>query len=152
MVTILTTINIIMIFLLGYSLMFFGQLYIYQYFTTAVYALIYLGVCLIFDNEIMTMCEKLGFLKKTSRVLKFYLLFFVIGLYVTATIVFSGIDDVWIENQQWLINAIKVSTIHSVYQCYRMKIKIATRRLKIITQWHIWVTKIFRTTCQVYFS
>jgi hypothetical protein len=110
-----------MFFLLGYSLMFFGQLYIYQYFTTAVYALIYLGVCLIFDNEIMTMCEKLGFLKKTSRVLKFYLLFFVIGLYVTATIVFSGIDDVWIENQQWLINAIKVSTIHSVYQCYRMK-------------------------------
>ena len=84
--------------LLILAMLLFGQIYIYQVFTTLVYCLIYHGICIIFDNEIMSFCEKLGFLKKTSRVLKFYLLFFIIGLYVIAEVVISDIDDVWVEN------------------------------------------------------
>lgn len=97
-VSVLSGIIVLMTIGVAYAQLLFGQLYIYQFCTTMVYCMIYLGACIIFDNEIMSLCEKLGFLKKTSRVLKFYLLFFVIGLYVFATVVFSGIDDVWIEN------------------------------------------------------
>ena len=92
-----------------FTLMYYGKIYAYQSFLSYLYTIIYLAVCIEFDNEIMALCEKIGFIRKTSRSMKFYLLFVIICLFIFASVLVSGSDDVWVRKTNWMINIIKVS-------------------------------------------
>jgi hypothetical protein len=69
-------------------------------------ALIYLAICIIFDDEIMSMCSQIGFRVRPSRKYKFYLLFASIGLFVLAGMICSSLTDTWVANPDWLRNSI----------------------------------------------
>lgn len=68
-------------------------------------SLIYLAVCIIFDDEIMSLCAEMGFRIRPSRKYKFYLLFASIGLFVLAAMICSGLTDTWVTNPDWLRNS-----------------------------------------------
>ena len=59
---------------------------------------IYLRVIIYFDDDIMRFAEQLGFIKKTSRIMKFSMLFLAVCCFVGASIIRGGIDEVWVKN------------------------------------------------------
>lgn len=69
----------------------------------------YLRVIIYYDNDIMRLTEQLGFIKKTSRVMKFNILFIAISCFIIAQIIKLGSDEVWVKNQDWMKNTIIVS-------------------------------------------
>jgi len=51
------------------------------------FAIAYLIACLNFDNEILNVCEKIGFVVRSSRKYKFYVLFLCLGLFVLSLMI-----------------------------------------------------------------
>jgi hypothetical protein len=92
-----------------FSMAIYGLNYIHSSLLSAIMSLFYLAFCIYFDNEIMDLCEKMGFVTKSSRKLKFYTLFTAIVMFIFAAIICSGIKDTWIEHTDWLINSVDVS-------------------------------------------
>ena len=86
----------------------YGLLYIYQSFISILFSLTYLVLCLNFDNEILNLCEKIGFIVRSSRKYKFMLFFICLGLFVLALIIVNSQSQSW-SIQMWIINASKVS-------------------------------------------
>lgn len=85
---------------------YFGLIYLHQSLTGILMALIYLAVCIIFDDEIMVLCYEMGFKTKSSRKYKFYLFFSCIGLFIVAAMICSGLTDTWVSHPDWLRNSI----------------------------------------------
>jgi len=85
----------------------FGLVYLYQSFISLLYSFTYLVLCLNFDNEILNICEKIGFIVRSSRKYKFYLLFLCIGLFILSLLIMSTQESNWQEQQTWIINASK---------------------------------------------
>lgn len=78
-------------------MMLFGLLYIYQGVITFLYSLTYLVFCINFENEIFNLCEKIGFIIRTSRRFKFHLMFICIGLLLLQLLISSTQQD----GSQW---------------------------------------------------
>mmetsp|Transcript_36910 Transcript_36910/g.56518 ORF Transcript_36910/g.56518 Transcript_36910/m.56518 type:complete len:211 (-) Transcript_36910:30-662(-) len=57
-----------------------------------------------FDSEILNKCEQIGFIVRSSRKYKFYLLFFGIFLYLIGLVVLQSNDDEWADQTIWIIN------------------------------------------------
>jgi len=61
--------------------------------------------CIAMDDEILELCEKIGFTVRTSRKYKFYLLFTNIGLFIFGIVLVQTKSDSWEEQQNWISNA-----------------------------------------------
>jgi len=72
-----------------------GLNYIYQSFMGQMVGFIYLVFALAFDKEIHRLCEKSGFIVKTSRGLKFDILFACIAAQVALTVYYMCDVFVW---------------------------------------------------------
>jgi len=70
-----------------------GEIYIYHVMISCIYSCIFLLITLNFDAEILNKCEQIGFIVRSSRRYKFYLLFFSIGLYVVGLILLESNQD-----------------------------------------------------------
>ena len=92
-----------------FTLALYGLLYMHQAFLTTFYSLIYLLICVSFDEDIMKFSEEGGFLLHTSRKLKFNILFYSLGLFVLASMIVGGMDDSWSNDRTWVKNVIHVS-------------------------------------------
>jgi len=55
----------------------------------------FFAIALTFDTEILTKCEQIGFIVRSSRKYKFYLLFFCIFMYLVGLVVLQSNDDAW---------------------------------------------------------
>ena len=86
------------VFVLGAQmmLMYYGLTYAYQAILSYLFAIVYLAVVIIFDDEIMDLIEQTGFKKQESRPLKFYWLFVIILMYLIATFIMSGQKEIWV--------------------------------------------------------
>ena len=87
----------------------FGILYLYQALVSMLYTACFIIACLNFDGEITAYCEKIGFIIKSSRQLKFDMLFICLGLFVLMIVLTSAQQINWAEQQIWIINASIVS-------------------------------------------
>lgn len=65
-------------------LIYFGWVYIYQSMLTYAIVFTYLRLIIYFDDDIMQFTEQLGFIKKTSRVMKFHILFAAVSGFILA--------------------------------------------------------------------
>lgn len=70
------------------------------------YTIIFLTVCINFDQEIMRLAETCGFISSTSRPYKFYIFFFALGLFVFAAMINEGLGDGWSNNINYVQNAL----------------------------------------------
>lgn len=86
----------------------FGLMYIYQMVTSILWSFTFLVFCLIFDDQIFTYLNNIGFIIKTSRRDKFYLLFACIGLFAfqMSLVLLHQNDD---NEYMWIKNASLVS-------------------------------------------
>jgi hypothetical protein len=64
------------------SLHVFGLLYYYQIVVSALFSFVYLIICIRLDDGILTQMEKTGFIVKSSRKYKFYLIFITMMAYM----------------------------------------------------------------------
>lgn len=129
--------------------MFTGNSYLYQCVMTYLYTFLFLSVIITFDNDIMSICEQAAFIKKTSRAYKFKLLFIVIFLFIIVNIIMSNNDPLWVEEQSWMQNTIRVSslliqlTVPSPYSNSKSTAKLKTsKRVASPT----WATRALSTT------
>jgi type III secretory pathway component EscU len=65
----------------------FGLQYLYQSLVTLLYSIMYFILCANFDAVILTYCEQIGFILRSSRKYKFYLLFVCMGLFLVGLVV-----------------------------------------------------------------
>ena len=65
----------------------------------------YFILCANFDAVILTYCEQIGFILRSSRKYKFYLLFLCMGLFIIGVVVLEANMDSWADQQLWIINA-----------------------------------------------
>ena len=79
-----------------WALAYNGVNYIHSSLLSIIFALVYLGVIIYIDDELMDFCEKLGFNQRKSRYYKFYTLFASMLLFIFVTILCSGIRDTWV--------------------------------------------------------
>ena len=68
-------------------------------------AVVYLVICLTFDQELQRYCEKLGFILKASRSRKFYMFFISLGLFTAMVVFYYSLINTWTMPQQWIVNA-----------------------------------------------
>jgi hypothetical protein len=73
----------------------YGLLYYYQIVVSSLFSLVYLVICIRLDDEILKMCEKIGFIVKASRKYKFYLLFVTIIAYLFGVVIVTSKRDAW---------------------------------------------------------
>ena len=73
------------------------------------YSVTFFIIIVNFDAQILTMCEQIGFIVRSSRKYKFYLLFISIGLYVIGLILLDNNQTDWSDQQIWIINVSNVS-------------------------------------------
>lgn len=111
LLSILFAINVVISQLyLAYS----GWTYIYQSVLSYLYTIIYLRLIIYLDDDIMRAIEQLSFIKKTSRTMKFMMLFLCIVAYIFLQILSSGTEEIWVENQNWMQNNINVSYLFTL--------------------------------------
>jgi hypothetical protein len=65
-------------------LIYYGWVYLYQSVLTYAIVFAYLRVIIYFDDDIMIFAEQLGFIKKSSRVMKFSMLFLAVACFIIA--------------------------------------------------------------------
>ena len=101
----LTVLTLIVVF----SMWVFGLVYLYQSLVSILYSFSFLVLCINFDNEILDKCEKIGFIVRSSRKYKFYLLFACIGFFIFSVFTMSVSETDWKSEQKWIMNASNVS-------------------------------------------
>jgi hypothetical protein len=67
-------------------------------------SLLYLKVAIELDDELMLLCEKIGFVKKSSRKWKFYNFVFYLTLMLLAAILVSTLPDFYVFHPEWMVN------------------------------------------------
>lgn len=82
--------------------MVIGSGYLYQCILTYMYTFIYLSVLIIYDRDIMAFCEEAIFIKRTSRIYKFKILFYIIILFIIASVIVADSTPIWVSQQEWL--------------------------------------------------
>ena len=82
-----------------------GMNYIYQLFLGQLSGFCYLVGCLVFDTEVHRYCQKTGFNMRSSRSRKFYLFFFLLGLFVAVLTYYYSLEGIWNMPQEWIVNA-----------------------------------------------
>ena len=92
-----------------YGTFLFGIDYLYQSMVSLLYSATFGIIIVNFDAQILTMCEQIGFIVRSSRKYKFYLLFISIGLYVIGLILLDNNQTDWSDQQIWIINVSDVS-------------------------------------------
>lgn len=92
-----------------FLMIYFGWMFIYQVVITIFYTSIYLIIVIYFDDNIQQQVIMLGFNKKNSRVMKFYLLYTIIGCLILTVVLNNGVPNVDDIDINWLANAILVS-------------------------------------------
>ena len=92
-----------------YGTFLFGINYLYQSMVSMLYSVTFFIIIVNFDAKILTMCEQIGFIVRSSRKYKFYLLFISIGLYVIGLILLDNNQTDWSDQQIWIINVSNVS-------------------------------------------
>lgn len=65
----------------------------------------YLIACLVFDTEIHKYSLRTGFSMRQSRARKFYLFFFLLGLFVVFLTYYYSLTGTWVMPQNWIVNA-----------------------------------------------
>jgi len=68
----LYTLSLLYFIILASTMRTHGLLYLFQIVVSTLFSLVYLLICIKFDNEIYKLCEKVGFIVKASRKFKFY--------------------------------------------------------------------------------
>lgn len=63
--------------------------------------LAYLYLVIQFDDDLMLLCEKIGFLKKSSRRWKFYNFVFYLALGLFAFVIASTRRDFYVQHPEW---------------------------------------------------
>ena len=63
-------------------LIYYGWVYLYQSVLSYAIVFAYLRVIIYFDDDIMRFAEQLGFIKKSSRVMKFSILFLAVSCFI----------------------------------------------------------------------
>lgn len=81
----------------------------YQTFITVIYTFLYLLFTFAFDDEIKQLSEETGFYKRTSRTQKFRMFFIGIAMFVVSTIIVKSSSDIWIQQLNWMQNAIETN-------------------------------------------
>lgn len=84
---------------------FNGINYLYQTLFGNLYGFCYLVMCLVFDAELHRYCEKTGFILKSSRGRKFWLMFFCLGMILVELVYFLSEVGNWNMPQDWIYNA-----------------------------------------------
>jgi hypothetical protein len=83
-----------------------GVTYLHQSLTSQLFGFCYLVICLTFDREIHGLCEKSGFVLKSSRSKKFKLFFICLAMWVTLTIYYMACVTNYTVPQDWVLNII----------------------------------------------
>jgi len=86
------------------GLLVMGQVYLYQIMISILYSFVFLLLTITFDAEILNKCEQIGFIVRSSRKYKFYLLLFCMGMYLVGLVLLQGDQNSWAEQQVWIIN------------------------------------------------
>lgn len=81
-----------------------GTAYIYQNVVGQLCGMVYLVLCLTFDDEIHRYCEKTGFIVKSSRSRKFHVFFFSLACFILVVAYFSALQG-WTMPLDWIVNA-----------------------------------------------
>ena len=87
----------------------FGLTFFYQQIFSLLYTMIFLTVCINFDDEIMSLAETSGFISQTSRSQKFYIFFVAVIMYVFMVLINAGMGDAWQGDISFVENVINVS-------------------------------------------
>ena len=82
-----------------------GTAYIYQNVCGQLCGLIYLVLCLTFDDEIHRYCEKVGFVVRSSRSRKFQVFFFSLACFIFIIAYFAAETDRTMPIY-WIVNAV----------------------------------------------
>lgn len=93
----------------------FGITFLYQQLISLLYTIIFITGCVNFDKEIMSYCEKSGFLLRSSRRNKFYIFFACVLLFVIITTTAEALGDAWTINIKWVNNAFDVSVLSPLF-------------------------------------
>jgi hypothetical protein len=86
---IMFAIEIALIILIMLAGLILGHAYIFQGIIGIIYGILFVILCLQFDNEIHLLIENAAFLMKKARLYKFYVLFLIIGAFVLVLIYFN---------------------------------------------------------------
>lgn len=86
-----------------------GVTYLYQSAIGQSFGFIYLVLCLTFDSQIHTLCEKSGFILQSSRKKKFEIFFKALGAFVVFTVVYFAYSANWQPPDEWIITIIRSS-------------------------------------------
>ena len=65
----------------------------------------YLVGSLVFDSEIHRYSLRTGFSMRSSRARKFYLFFFLLGIFIVFLVFYYSLEGLWIMPQDWIVNA-----------------------------------------------
>lgn len=79
-----------------------GSTYIYQIVITLLWAFLGLVTVIYLDDPIEQWVFKLGYNRKSSRILKFKCFFLIIGAITLAVTLRSSIPDVWLVHFEWV--------------------------------------------------
>ena len=126
--------------------MYTGNTYLYQCVMTYLYTFIFLSIIITFDNDIMSTCEQAAFVKKTSRAYKFRLLFIIIFLFIIVNIIMSNNNPIWVEEQQWMQNTIRVSPLLALTIPSSNSRSTATPMISTTEASRTWATRALSTT------
>ena len=95
MVIALYILSFLYLLVLSNAMHVFGLLYYYQIVVSTLFSFVYLIICIRFDDEILKMFEKIGFIVKSSRKYKFYLLFITMIAYLCGVVIVRSKSDAW---------------------------------------------------------
>ena len=82
-----------------------GLNYIYQIVLGQLVGFCYLVGALVFDTELHKYALRTGFSMRSSRARKFYLFFFILGLFVAVLVYYYSLQGIWNMPQNWIVNA-----------------------------------------------
>ncbi|CAI2364624.1 unnamed protein product [Moneuplotes crassus] len=96
--------NILVVILNALALNYLGSTFLFQSLIGAICGVLYCIFCITFDADIHSACERIAFLTKTSRYMKFKVFFIALGVFVLTFMYFNSVlvtfkvDHLWIQN------------------------------------------------------
>lgn len=78
-----------------------------NYLISIEFCLIYLKLCMIFEDDIVEFCKSLAFIVKESRIQKFYQLFIFLLFMAISQMYIVSIDPIIVSHPEWILNYMK---------------------------------------------
>ena len=117
----LLILNAVLVILIGFSMNFLGNTFLFEGLIGAIYGSIYWILWISLDSEIHSLCEKTAFILKASRKYKFKLFFLCLFLFILVIIYFNAALANYKDDHQWILNTLNEWDNDDSYE-YRMGI------------------------------